>query len=188
LKDEHVEREGLEMTKFRGRPLEVQAEQYKLLEFAGHHSDQHEAERLRAALEIDDPKRIVAGALPGWIEFFNPAPNEGGVLRPGMWLVAWPDGHLTALEPAQFDRLFIAEQRRQSSRKRVSELACIVFHEGERSIRTHILDVSDAGAMLMPNDIFMCPSEFVLKPDNGVAHHCEVKWRRGANMGVRFLN
>ena len=176
------------MPHFSSRPLEVQAEQYKPLEFEGHQSDRHEAERLRLALGIDDPERVVAGSLPGWIEFFNPAPNEGGVLRPGMWLVLWPDGQLSALEPAQFDRLFTPMQRRESPRVRVSKFAYIALQEGDRTIRTRILDESETGAMLTPDEISSCPKEFVLKPDAGVPRQCEVRWRRGSNMGVRFLN
>jgi hypothetical protein len=61
------------MSKFLGRPLEVQADQYRASSRSDrHHTDQQEAERLRAALGIDDPQRLVAGSLPGWIEFFNP--------------------------------------------------------------------------------------------------------------------
>ena len=105
-----------------------------------------------------------------------------------MWLIVWPDGQLSALEPPQFDRLFAPVQRRKSPRVRVLKLAHIVFQDGECTIRTRILDVSDTGAMLMPDEIFLCPKEFVLKPDAGVPRQCEVRWRRGTNMGVRFLN
>jgi hypothetical protein len=176
------------MSKFVGRPLEVQAEQYRVLShFDRHHADQREAERLRAALGIDDPKRLVAGSLPGWIEFFNPPPHESGVLRPGAWLVHWPEGLLSALEAAQFERLFVAAQR-QDPRIRVLKFGLIVFQPGDCSIRSRIVDVSETGAMLMPDDILLCPNEFALKPDVGVLRHCEVRWRKGTNMGVRFLN
>src|SRR5215469_11540002 len=137
------------MPRFVGRPLEVQAEQYNAsLHPDRHHADQHEAERLRSALGIDDPQRLVAGPLRGWIEFFNPPPHEGGVLRPGMWLVLWPEGLLSALEAAPFERLFIAAQDRQSPRMDVLKLGLIIFQPGDCSIKSRILNVSETGAML----------------------------------------
>jgi hypothetical protein len=41
-----------------------------------------------------------------------------------------------------------------------------------------IVDMSDTGAKLVPADIFLCPSEFVLRPQIGEPRHCEVAWRR----------
>src|SRR4051812_45429782 len=95
------------MSSFHAKPLKVQAEQFAAeATFDLHHSDEREAARLRHVLEIADPQRIAAGSLLGWIEFFNPAPYEDGMLRPGMWLVRWPDGHLSAMRPHQFEMLF----------------------------------------------------------------------------------
>jgi hypothetical protein len=183
-----ISRTGGLMPRFVSRPLEVQAEQYGgSIHHDRHRADHDEAERLRAALGIDR-ERLVAGSLPGWLEFFNPTPSEGGVLRPGMWLVLWPEGLLSGLEPAQFERLFVAGQGRQGHRIRVLKFGLIHFQPGDCTIRSRILNVSEAGAMLMPNDSFLCPNEFVLKPDIGEPHHCEVRWRKGTNMGVRFLN
>ena len=51
----------------------------------------------------------------------------------------------------------------------------------------HILDISETGASLKPSDIFLCPNEFVLKPDVGSTHDCEVIWRKGEMVGVRFV-
>jgi hypothetical protein len=51
----------------------------------------------------------------------------------------------------------------------------------------HILDISDAGALLKPADIYLCPREFRLKPDIGAVHDCEVVWRKGEVLGVRFV-
>jgi len=166
------------MPHFSSRPLEVQAEQYSpSARFDQHHTDQIEAERLRAALGIEDPKRLVAGSLRGWIEFFNPPPHEGGVLRPGMWLVLWPEGLFSALEAGQFERLFVTAQR-QAPRTKVLTLGLILFQPGDCTIRSRILDVSETGAMLMPDDIMLCPQEFVLKPDIGMPRDCEVRWPR----------
>lgn len=50
-----------------------------------------------------------------------------------------------------------------------------------------ILNVSDTGALLIPADIILCPEEFVLKPDVGDQRNCEVVWRKGTHVAVRFL-
>lgn len=50
-----------------------------------------------------------------------------------------------------------------------------------------ILDTSDTGALLMPVDTLLCPKEFVLKPDVGESRNCEVVWRKGAKLAVRFV-
>ena len=50
-----------------------------------------------------------------------------------------------------------------------------------------ILDMSDTGAKLMPVDIFLCPEEFMLKPQIGESRHYEVMWRKGTKIGVRYV-
>jgi predicted nucleic acid-binding protein len=35
--------------------------------------------------------------------------------------------------------------------------------------------------------ILRCPQEFVLKPDVGESRNCEVVWRKGAKLAVRFV-
>jgi len=50
-----------------------------------------------------------------------------------------------------------------------------------------ILNVSDTGALLIPADIILCPKEFALKPDVGEQRYCEVVWRKGTQVAVRFV-
>lgn len=50
-----------------------------------------------------------------------------------------------------------------------------------------VLNTSDSGALLMPADVVICPNEFVLKPQIGPARDCEVVWRKGMTLGVRYL-
>src|ERR1700730_10116696 len=78
-------------------------------------------------------------------------------------------------------------ERRRDSRRRVLENALIVFSNGHCSIGCKIIDVSNTGANLVPADIMLCPKEFVLKPQIGETRHCEVMWRRGAKIGVRYV-
>ena len=78
-------------------------------------------------------------------------------------------------------------ERRRHPRHRVLKSAAIVFSGGNCSIGCHILDVSETGAMLMPLDVLSCPTEFVLKPRIGGERNCEVVWRSGTKIGVRYF-
>ena len=49
------------------------------------------------------------------------------------------------------------------------------------------IDLSDTGALLAPADVFLCPTEFVLKPDVGEPRNCEVRWRKADRLGVQFF-
>ena len=79
------------------------------------------------------------------------------------------------------------ESRPRSPRRRVLRRALIVYRGGNCTLGCNILNVSESGALLMPADILLCPSTFVLKPQDGPSHQCEVVWRKGELIGVRFL-
>jgi len=80
-----------------------------------------------------------------------------------------------------------APERRHTSRRRVLKGALIVFQGGNCTMRCQILNISETGALLLPVDVFLCPKEFVLKPDVGQPRDCEVVWRKGTNLAVRFV-
>ena len=80
-----------------------------------------------------------------------------------------------------------AAERRSARRHRVLKNALIVFNNGHCSMGCQILDMSDTGAKLMPVDIFLCPEEFMLKPQIGESRHYEVMWRKGTKIGVRYV-
>ena len=65
--------------------------------------------------------------------------------------------------------------------------ALIVFKNGYCDIKCQILDFSDTGALLRPADVLQCPPKFVLQPFVGPSRNCEVIWRRGTMIGVRYL-
>src|SRR5438132_9520625 len=79
-------------------------------------------------------------------------------------------------------------ERRKARRSRALKHGSIVFNDGRCSMSCQIVEVSDTGAKLIPNDPFNCPSEFVLMPLVGEPHQCEVRWRRGTKVGVRYLS
>jgi len=78
-------------------------------------------------------------------------------------------------------------ERRHSHRSRSLLGGQIIFHDGNCSMGCLILDISDEGALVQPDDILMCPKTFVLKPRLGQPRRCELVWRKGDKAGVRFL-
>lgn len=65
--------------------------------------------------------------------------------------------------------------------------AVIVFRDGYRMMGCRILNTSDTGALLKPAIIASCPAKFVLKPRFAQHRDCEVVWRNGNVLGVRYL-
>lgn len=78
-------------------------------------------------------------------------------------------------------------EKRRAARRRVLKRARIVFQQGHCSMGCQILNVSETGALIVPSDIILCPKEFVLKPDVGDARNCEVVWRKGTRVAVRYV-
>ena len=77
--------------------------------------------------------------------------------------------------------------RRAHPRRRALKNALIVFNAGHCTMKCHILEVSESGAKLVPTDPLLCPTEFLLKPQIGPARECEVVWRKGTHVGVRYV-
>ena len=80
-----------------------------------------------------------------------------------------------------------SSERRRASRPRVLKGATLVFNGGNCSMNCQVLDLTKTGARLKPEDILLCPKEFTLKFNYGLVHDCEVKWRKGNMLEVRFL-
>ena len=77
-------------------------------------------------------------------------------------------------------------ERRRASRTHVLKSATVVFSNGNCLMYCQVLDLTKTGARLKPVDVLLCPKEFTLKLHHGLVHHCEVRWRRGNILGVRF--
>ncbi len=77
--------------------------------------------------------------------------------------------------------------RPRNPRRRTLKGALIVFRSGYCTMGCLILNTSDTGALVRPADILLCPNEFVLKPSVGPSRDCEVLWRKGEDLGVRYL-
>ena len=79
-------------------------------------------------------------------------------------------------------------ERRGSPRRRTLLGAQIIYRGGICSMSGQILNISDTGALLRPSDMALCPAKFVLRSRFDPPHDCEVVWRRGEVLGVRFLS
>jgi hypothetical protein len=89
-------------------------------------------------------------------------------------------------ELAEHEPASIAD-RRLHHRHRALMGARIVFRNGFCSMGCLILNISEDGALLQPDDIVSCPKTFTLKPRFDPPRECEIVWRRGTQLGVRFL-
>ena len=94
---------------------------------------------------------------------------------------------MTALFTEQATQPPFDVDRRHVHRHRALMSARIVFRGGFCSMGCLILNISDEGALLQPDDIFLCPKSFTLKPRTDPPWECETIWRKGEKIGVRFL-
>lgn len=77
--------------------------------------------------------------------------------------------------------------RRTGVRVRTLKAAQIVFRNYNCVIDCLLLNVSAGGAALQCSDPANVPDHFVLQLRNGPRFSCEVCWRHGNKIGVRFL-
>jgi hypothetical protein len=78
-------------------------------------------------------------------------------------------------------------ERRRAPRFPTHIGASIGLERRQGEMRCYILNVSDTGALLLPADVLMCPSQFTLKPELGESRKCEVVWTNGKLLAVRFI-
>ena len=82
-----------------------------------------------------------------------------------------------------------AAERRSLSRKKLIKSGNIVYQFGTCVMGCTILSLSDGGAAIMPDDqYFSCPTTFTLGIRDSAAVDCEVCWRNGDKLGVRFVD
>ena len=81
---------------------------------------------------------------------------------------------------------FVVVDRRRSARRAVSYQAVGVMPQ-DRSFPCDVVNISDGGAMLRIDDVDVLPDRMRLViPEQNVTHDCDVVWRRGCDVGVRF--
>ena len=79
-------------------------------------------------------------------------------------------------------------ERRRAPRYETQIGAFIALERGQGDMRCHVLNVSDTGALLRPEDVLLCPSQFMLKPDMGAQRKCAIVWTNGRLLAVRFVD
>ena len=77
-------------------------------------------------------------------------------------------------------------ERRDTRRTRTIKSGLIAFNQNQCDMDCLVLSLSDDGAALQPLDSLNIPDAFVLKIKNGLVHDCQVCWRHGNKLGVRF--
>lgn len=76
--------------------------------------------------------------------------------------------------------------KRRRRRVRTRRAAWINI-DGAKPVRCVLWDVSEDGARLAPAQAGKLPDVFTLILDKATAHRCRVRWRKGAQVGVRFM-
>lgn len=78
-------------------------------------------------------------------------------------------------------------EKRRRRRVRTRRAAWLATDDNAKPVRCVLWDVSDDGARLAPAQAGKLPDVFTLMLDKATAHRCRVMWRKGAQVGVRFL-
>jgi DNA-binding response OmpR family regulator len=79
-------------------------------------------------------------------------------------------------------------ERRHGARGSVLKAGRIVYRAATCTMDCVVLNLSDQGAALQPEDALRCPDAFTLKIQHGPSYRCEVCWRYRSKLGVRFLD
>jgi len=77
--------------------------------------------------------------------------------------------------------------RRGTLRARTIKSGLISYNQSQCDMDCLVLSLSDDGAALQPQDTLNIPDNFVLKIKDGTVHQCQVCWRHGNKLGVRFV-
>lgn len=76
---------------------------------------------------------------------------------------------------------------REAERRRVLLAGKIVHGEGAFTCDCALRNLSDSGARLrLQTEIVLPKSFYVIELRNGIAHECQVIWRDGTELGVKF--
>jgi len=71
--------------------------------------------------------------------------------------------------------------------RRVRYQSARIALNGEATAECAIMDISKKGARLVPDGTGMIPAQFELAFAHGERKPCEVIWRRGRMLGVKFI-
>lgn len=80
-----------------------------------------------------------------------------------------------------------AAERRREPRKTILKSGEILYRQTDCLMACVILDLSERGAMLKPEDPHVCPDVFILRIKEEACHVCQIAWREEALLGVTFI-
>jgi len=81
-----------------------------------------------------------------------------------------------------------ADNRRRDIRRTAIKGGKIVFNHGQSVLECRIRDLSTQGARLELIATQLLPHQFELHMTGGIVRRCELRWARGALVGVQFEN
>lgn len=76
---------------------------------------------------------------------------------------------------------------RESVRHKILKAGQIIYRNSTCVMDCTILNISATGACVQPADTFEGYGTFTLKIAHGPSRRCEVRWRSGGKLGVRFI-
>jgi DNA-binding response OmpR family regulator len=79
-------------------------------------------------------------------------------------------------------------ERRRDTRSKTIKGGEIVYNQSNCIMDCVVISLSDGGAAIQPEDSLILPDQFTLRVRFGPTRDCEVCWRHGNKLGVRFLN
>ncbi len=137
-------------------------------------------------------KSVEPGELKRTLDFFNRIDVDKAEKILEKWRQR-PDhsevGDTVSLEPVSDHDVPAPHPEHDATQStKILKSGQIVFHDGNCVIDCLVLEISESGAALKPTNLLECPKFFTLKISLGAAHSCEVCWRHGDKVGVRFLD
>ncbi len=79
------------------------------------------------------------------------------------------------------------DEHRSNPRRRVLKSGLVAFNQRHATLSCAVRDLSDTGALLRLSEVAHVPQQFELIVElDGLEADCEVIWRRGRDIGVRF--
>ena len=81
------------------------------------------------------------------------------------------------------------DEQRRSGRPRVLLAGRLIFGEGSMTVDCTIRDRTESGARIRLSGPTVLPAKMTLiEIGSGMAHECELSWRRFPDIGVSFLS
>ncbi len=78
-------------------------------------------------------------------------------------------------------------EKRQSARRTITHTVYLATGISP-PLKCQMLDVSELGARLRVGDPRTAPQEFLIQLDKGLTRWCQVVWRSGIEIGIRFVD